>query len=91
MSVIASYHSYDHTSMVFVSVIASFDTQGHIVPLYVRLDKESYRISSCWASKCHSGIVEFHCKLIDGNYEKPLLLTYYPAEQVWGVPGCIFT
>ena len=47
MSVITSSHSYDHTSMVLVPVIAAFDTQGHIKPLYVRLNKEPYRISAC--------------------------------------------
>ena len=90
MSVITSGQSYDHTSMVLVPVIAAFDTQGHIKPLYVRLNKEPCRISACWVGKSHSGIMTFHCKLMDGNYEKTLLLTFYPAEQIWGVSEKLF-
>ena len=34
---IVSYTSYDYKSMKVVPVIASFDTEGHIKPLYVRI------------------------------------------------------
>lgn len=82
-----SGNSYDFKAVTPVPVIASFDTHGHILPLYVRLDGISYKICSCRADRKFSGIVEFCCRLYDGNSIKILTLTYYKKEDVWAVPG----
>lgn len=82
-----SSNSYDYKAVETVPVIASFDRSGRIVPLYVRLGRDSYKVQSCWASRKHGGIEEFHCRVVDGSCLKPLLLTYYKDEDVWAVPG----
>lgn len=83
---ITSYTSYDFMPMDIVPVIASFDTSGHIKPLYVRIGEESYKICSYWIQRKFANILEFNCQIIVGKYKKPLLLAYYQAEGVWGIP-----
>lgn len=86
MAATVSYTSFDYKHVQMVPVIASFDTKGRIVPLYVRIEENVYRIESFYPKCKFSGIEEFHCELIDGNYRKPLLLTYYKNEDVWAIP-----
>lgn len=81
-----SYTSFDYKPVEIVPVIATFDTEGHITPLYVRIDGESYKISSSWASYVFSNVVNYKCKIIDGNYEKPLSLSYHREEGMWTIP-----
>ena len=86
MSAFISYTSFDGTVTAVIPVIASFDSKGHISPLYVRLGRSSYRISDYFVNSRYSGITEFRCKVRDGDTEKPLQLTYYSAENMWTVP-----
>lgn len=81
-----SYQSFDYAPVTVVPVIASFDTNGHIAPLYVRLDGESLRISSYWIRSRFANIIEFNCKVRKHNLEKPLCLTYYKTEDMWTIP-----
>lgn len=79
-----SFNSMDFKPYTAVPVIASFDTAGHIAPLYVRLNGESHRILSYWIR--NSGFLntlEFSCKIEDDGFEKPLLLLYYFDEATW--------
>lgn len=69
-----------------VPVIASFDTDGNILPLYVRIHGEGLKIHSSRVHRVFSNIIEFHCKVIDYNYLKPLILSYYIAENIWVIP-----
>lgn len=87
MSGIVSRCSHDYKPTTIIPVIASFDTDGHIAPLYVRIDGESYKVDSYWSSCKFANSIEFHCKLIDHGVKKPLLLTYYKAEDIWAIPG----
>lgn len=83
-----SYSSLDYKPYTAVPVIASFDIEGHIAPLYVRLNGQSHRILSYWIR--NSGFVntvEFSCKVEDGDMEKPLLLLYYFDESTWVIKG----
>lgn len=83
-----SYTSFDCKPVDTVPVIASFDSEGHITPLYVRINGESYKIASHWIRSTFTNVIEFKCKVIDGDYLKPLLLTYYPHMAVWTIPKC---
>ena len=78
-----SYTSFDFTNCTVVPVIASFDTTGHICPLYVRIEGISYKIQSYYVQSGYSHITEFRCKIIDGEIEKPIALSYYSAEGMW--------
>ena len=86
MSAHVSRTSYDHIQCNIVSVIASFDTEGHIKPLYVRIGEEALKICSSWMRPSLPVMFEFHCQVIDGDYIKPLLLTYHQRENVWTIP-----
>ena len=81
-----SYTSYDYMPVKIVPVIASFDSKGQIRPLYVRIDEASYKICSCFLRNRFANLLEFSCRILDGQYHKPLLLTYYRAEGAWGIP-----
>lgn len=86
MGALVSFTSFDHKTTSIVPVIASFDTAGHVCPLYVRINRVSYRISSYFVSSRYSNVTEFRCKIIDGDSLKPLQLTYYSVEGMWTVP-----
>lgn len=86
MSGICSFHSHDYMPVHIVPVIASFDTDGHIVPIYVRLWGKSYKIQSHWENSRFVGQLEFHCKITENNIEKPLILTFFKEENVWAIP-----
>ena len=86
MSATVSYTSFDYRPVHIVPVIASFDTDGHMKPLYVRINGESYKVSSCWTKTTFENAVEFTCKVIVGDYLKPLSLTYYRREGMWTIP-----
>lgn len=69
-----------------VSVIASFDTQGHVKPLYVRIGDVSLKVVSSWIASPDTIIMEFKCQVEDGEYLKPLTIFYYTRENVWRTP-----
>lgn len=81
-----SYNSFDYKPIAVIPVIASFDTKGHIKPLYVRIGEKSYKIESFWIRHQFVNTTEFHCQILVDGYKKPLLLTYYQSEGVWGIP-----
>lgn len=86
MSGKVSYTSYDCKNNTLVSVIASFDTEGYIRPLYVRIGNESLKIHSSWIKPSFSESMEYSCKVIDEGVLKPLILTYHKRENVWTIP-----
>lgn len=83
-----SYTSFDHTTTDIVPVIASFDAQGHVSPLYVRINRIPYRIETYYVVTRYSNVTEFRCKIADSGFLRPLELTFYGNEQMWTVPAC---
>ena len=83
MGAAKSYTSFDYKPGKMVPVVASFDTSGHIVPLWVRINGAAYKINSFWISSHFLDICEYRCKIIDGDYQKPLTLIYYGKERIW--------
>lgn len=75
---------YSHLNIV--SVIASFDSEGHVKPLYVRIAGESFKVHSSYVKACCSDILELNCQIIDQECLKPLLLTYFPHDRIWAMP-----
>lgn len=86
MGAIISHNSFDYQQITIVPVIASFNTEGKIKPLYVRIKDKSYKIDSFWVMYTFTNITEFNCKISDGENIYPLKLTYYHAEGVWCMP-----
>ncbi len=81
-----SYHSFDYKACDTVPVIASFDTDGHMKPLYVRIQGIPYKIDSYWVKSQYANSTEFHCQVINGDRRIPLSLTYHAEESVWTMP-----
>lgn len=82
MGATVSYNSYDISGEAIVPVIASFDASGNIIPLYVRINGESFRILSS-TLVCSLGLISFNCQVENYGVAKPLTLTYHPRESVW--------
>ena len=74
------------TAQTFVPVIASFDTQGLVTPLYVRIGELSLKVKSSWLKPSFGDTMEFHCMVIDEDCLKPLILTYRQRESIWYIP-----
>lgn len=87
MCAIISYNAYDHSSIKIVPVIASFNDDGKIKPLYIGLHGTCYKVDSYWVRNSFVNHIEFHCKIIDGPMLKPILITYYIKECIWTVPN----
>lgn len=80
-----SYTSFDYKNTELIPVIASFDDSGHIRPLYVRINDKAYHVHSYWVKYAFSNITQFQCKIEDQDTLRPLLLSYYHREGVWGI------
>ena len=82
---IESYTSFDIGNMNCVPVIASFTSDGHIKPLYVRLNGVSYKIEKSWIKSSLISYTTYICQVSSGDTLIPLTLTYHPREGVWSV------
>ena len=87
MSQILSFNSHDYLPMQIVPVIASFNDEGQIKPLYVGINGERYKVDYYWIRRIFSNQIEFHCKLIIENMLKPIIMTYYLNECIWTIPN----
>lgn len=85
MPVIISYNSYDASWMLPVSVIASYNVTGSILPLYVGHKGKSYKVLSAALKK--SGALDlFDCKIDIHGRARNVTLTYHRALNLWTVP-----
>lgn len=81
-----SYTSFDYDHHKIVTAIATFDTKGHVMPLYIGIDGVSYKIHSAWMKPAFKNHLTFHCEIIDGDCIKPVELSYHKTEDVWTIP-----
>lgn len=86
---IISHNSYDFLEATVVPVIASFNSDSKIAPLYVKIVGETYKIHSfnerrpeTWS--LHFSI--FDCKIVVYNQLKSIELTYRTEERLWTIP-----
>lgn len=87
MSGIISKGLHDCSHLRLVSVIASFDASGSIMPLYVRIDGESLKIYNAVLTKASTyKLYIFDCEVMDGDMVKPLRLTYHLDDTAWSIP-----
>ena len=76
----------DSPHLQVVSVIASFDTDGKVKPLYVRIGRGSYKVHYSWVKPGVSNIYTYQCQIEDGDTLKPLELTYHAKDSLWVMP-----
>lgn len=86
MPAIISRNSVDVYNTDIVSVITSFDTEGRIKPLYVRIGEDSLKIHSSWQKSSLGKMIDFQCQVIDQGILKPLILTFHLDVLVWTIP-----
>lgn len=82
-----SRNSFDYKEIEIVSVIAGFDENGKIIPIYVKIHGEKLKVSEYWVKSKFAGITEYHCKVMDSKKEFPLVLSYYNEESLWVIPN----
>lgn len=83
---VVSHGLKDSPNLQIVSVIAAFDADGNIKPLYVRIGEESLKVYSVSIKHKYNGIIDYRCQVIDGDYLKPIDLTYHAREYLWTIP-----
>lgn len=70
-----------------VPVIASFDSTGRVLPLYVRLNNESFKILSCKKRPAKEAWLDpdYECRIDSHGYMRYIYLTYDSRESVWSL------
>ncbi len=69
-----------------VSVIVSFDTEGKVRPLYVRIGEDACKvISSRLKTDKFAMILEYDCMIQDGENARHMNLYYYNHQKVWSI------
>ena len=86
MAQIVSLNSHDYMPVDIIPVIAAFNEQGQIKPLYVGIDGKRYKVESYWVRRSFSNQIEFSCKLLWGETLQTIIITYYMNECIWTVP-----
>lgn len=77
----------DSPNLQPVSVIASFDVNGHVKPLYVRLGEESLKVHSSWIKPdSYASVCIYECQVIDNGVLKTITLNYHHHDKLWCVP-----
>lgn len=80
----AKEEKYTVNMNTVVPVIASFDTEGHIVPLYVRINRKAYKLKVIYCQPINSkGIYKYHCSYNDHNFYHEIYLTYNKRLNFW--------
>jgi len=87
MGAIISYGLKDCNHIVMVPVISSFDTSGKIMPLYIRLEGEQYKIYNPILKDSNMSILSFQCEVMDCDRVKPITLHYHIKEHTWSIPA----
>jgi len=85
MSYIFPLESYGGDPIEIIPVIASYDGEGHIKPLYARINDNRYRVESCWVKSNSMNNIDYHCKLSFASQTYVIVITYHIRECVWTV------
>lgn len=86
MSQILSINSHDYLPVTIIPVIASFNDDGQIKPLYLGINSERYKVESYWIRRSFTNQIEFCCKIIINGTLRPIIITYYINECIWTIP-----
>ncbi|EET59300.1 hypothetical protein BRYFOR_08823 [Marvinbryantia formatexigens DSM 14469] len=80
--------SYFPESMTVVPVIVSFDKCGNMLPLYIGIHGESFKILSSYQSSSprFQKYKQFQCRVEDHGIIRQVELTYHPGECFWTIP-----
>ena len=76
----------DCSHLKIVPVISSFDCDGHIIPLYIRINDESLRVYNVTQSDSTFRLLVFHCDILIDDTFLPLTLLYHINDILWSIP-----
>lgn len=68
-----------------VSVIASFDCDRNIRPLYFRVGNDALKIYNSVIIEDTGTLLTFRCEFEDCGYVKVIKLTYFKNERLWAM------
>ena len=87
MGAIVSYSLHDSAHLKIVPVISSFDKEGNITPLYVRIEGEPLKIYNAYQVESPYQLLHFKCEvMVYDNCVRPLDLMYHVNEHTWSMP-----
>lgn len=66
-----------------IPVVASFDGKGNLLPLYVRINGESYKIENCSLKCDKQQTLVYTCQTIDHGIMKQFFLCYSKENCTW--------
>ena len=69
-----------------VPLICSFDSEGHMRPIRVRINGEAFTIHSSHEKPSFDHAAVFQCEVEDYGILKPLTLEYRYREHLWLMP-----
>ena len=69
-----------------VPVISSFDCDGNIFPLYVRIDGQSLKVYNARRVDSTIQVIHFNCEVMDYDRVKSIKLSYHIGDLVWSTP-----
>lgn len=76
----------DNHNIILVPVIASFNAEGKVVPLYFSLEGLRLKIDNIKCIKRNTeSILEFICEVTFSDRVKTVLLSYHVHYKVWSV------
>ena len=87
MSYILPTESYGSDPIVSVPVIASYDAEGHVKPLFIRINNEKYKVENYWVRASSGNNMDYNVTLSRNNITYRLKLTYHLRETIWSVSG----
>lgn len=86
MGAFVSHGLHDCTHLKIVPVISSFDKEGKITPLYVRIDGEPLKIYNAYLSNSTFSLLHFKCEVMVKDCVHPLILMYHVNDHKWSMP-----
>ena len=90
MSYIFPIESYGGDPIELVPVIAAYDTEGRVKPLYVRIKDEKYKVENYWVKSTNfANNIDFNVTLSKDNMTYKLILTYHLGETAGSIPKYI--
>lgn len=86
MSYIFPLESYAVDPVELVPVIASYNTEGRVKPLYVMINDERYKVENYWEKSTIYNNIDFNVSLSKDDRIYKLILTYHIRETAWTIP-----
>lgn len=66
-----------------IQVIASFNTKGQVLPLWVKIGSMTFKIESCVLKSTQVHIYNFSCEIIDESIKKTIRIAFNARDCLW--------